>query len=210
MHHAYTDTPRDPHSPSNHKNLFTMMEATRKMYTALYWNKVDVEQRFLKEVPDWPWFDAWADSRTAKVLWVAAYVAFYVMFATSPWLYLLLPITILMNPAHAVVVNWYGHKIGYRNYEMNNTSTNLYPFDFIFLGESYHNDHHKHPTRIKMGVKWFEIDIAYYIILLFSKLHIVQLQGKKLQVKQDEDIFITEIIPDRSIQERSIPESVTA
>lgn len=175
MHHAYTDTIKDPHSPSNHPNLFSMMWATRKMYTDIYWGNIEIEKRFLKDVPDWPWFDNWADSRYTKAIWIAAYIGFYLLFATSPWLFLLLPITILMNPTHAIFVNWYGHKIGYRNFELKNTSTNLYPLDFIFLGESYHNDHHRYPSRINMGVKWYEIDMTYYAILLLGKLHIVKL-----------------------------------
>lgn len=194
MHHAYADTPKDPHSPKNHKNLFAMMENTRKNYTACYWDNIEVEKRFKKDVPDWPWFDTWADSRIAKVLWIAGYVAFYIMFATSPWLYLLLPVTILMNPVHAVFVNWYGHKIGYRNFELKNSSTNLYPFDFIFLGESYHNDHHRNPSSINMGVKWYEIDTVYYIIKLFSKLGIVKLAGSKARAEHERDLGLDESI----------------
>ena len=165
-----------------------MMENTRKMYTACYWENIEIEPRFKKDVPDWPWFDNWADSRWVKVLWILAYIAFYVIFATAWWQFLLLPITILMNPAHAVVVNWFGHKIGYRNYELKNTSTNLYPMDFIFLGESYHNDHHRNPASIKMGVKWYEIDITYYIILAFSKVGIVTLQNNAHKVEHERDL----------------------
>src|ERR1041384_7364891 len=72
MHHAYTDTPKDPHSPAYSKNLFTMMLGTRKMYTDIYYGNIELEKRFLKDVPDWPWFDKWADSRITKALWVAA------------------------------------------------------------------------------------------------------------------------------------------
>jgi stearoyl-CoA desaturase (delta-9 desaturase) len=194
MHHAYTDTPKDPHSPSNHPNLFSMMWATRKMYTDIYWGRVDVEKRFLKDVPDWPWFDKWADSRYVKFTWIAAYIGFYIIFASSPCLLLLLPVSMLMNPLHAIFVNWYGHKIGYRNYELKNTSTNLYPFDIFFLGESYHNDHHRFPSRINMGVKWYEIDITYYIIKLFSNLGIVKLQGAKAKAEHEKDISLAESI----------------
>ncbi len=210
MHHAYADTPKDPHSPSNHKNLFAMMENTRKTYTACYWDNIEVEKRFKKDVPDWPWFDTWADSRIVKVLWILFYVAFYVFFATTPWLYLLLPVTILMNPAHAVFVNWYGHKIGYRNFELKNTSTNLYPFDIFFLGESYHNDHHRNPSSINMGVKWYEIDITYYIILLFSKIGIVKLAGSGEKLQHEKDLGLAESIVAPILQTKHEPGKVLA
>src|SRR5580693_9577789 len=32
MHHAYSDTERDPHSPLNYGNVVTMMLATKKAY----------------------------------------------------------------------------------------------------------------------------------------------------------------------------------
>ncbi len=179
MHHAYTDTDKDPHSPDYSPNLFAMMWRTRQIYTDVYYERYDVEARFLKNVPDWKWFDKWADSRFVKILWVGAYVAFYVYFATTPWLYLLLPFTILMEPTHGVIVNWYGHKIGYRNYDLNNKSRNLVPVDLFLLGEAYHNDHHRFPSAIKFGVKWYEIDIVHWLILLFSKLGIVRLAKKR-------------------------------
>src|SRR3954469_23347734 len=35
MHHAYSDTPKDPHSPENYGNVMTMMWATKKIYSDL-------------------------------------------------------------------------------------------------------------------------------------------------------------------------------
>jgi stearoyl-CoA desaturase (delta-9 desaturase) len=32
MHHAYSDTPKDPHSPRNHSGLLAMMWATKNTY----------------------------------------------------------------------------------------------------------------------------------------------------------------------------------
>src|SRR5579859_6300015 len=36
MHHAYTDTEKDPHSPSFSKNIFSMMLRTRNIYTKIF------------------------------------------------------------------------------------------------------------------------------------------------------------------------------
>jgi fatty-acid desaturase len=51
------------------------------------------------------------------------------------------------------------------------------------LGESYHNDHHEHPSKANFGERWFEIDPVYYIILLLNKLHIVRLKTAVTPVK---------------------------
>lgn len=183
MHHAYTDTERDPHSPIYFSNLFAMMWHTRNVYAAIYKKKVSVEKQFLKNVPDWPAFDKIANSLTSKILWTGAYAAFYITYATSPWLFLLLPVTIAIGPVHGAIINWFAHKYGYTNFEQKNTSKNLMPVDIFMMGESYHNDHHQHPSNANFGERWFEIDPVYYIILLFNKLHIVSLAPRTLPVK---------------------------
>src|SRR5689334_16514520 len=62
MHHAYTDTEQDPHSPRFSPNVFAMMWRTKKFYTDIYKGKMVVEEKFLKNLPDWPAFDRWANS----------------------------------------------------------------------------------------------------------------------------------------------------
>lgn len=178
MHHAYTDTAKDPHSPLFFKNVFSMMFHTRKVYQGIFRETMPAEQRFLKDVPDWKWFDSWAVTKTSKLLWCGIYIAIYAIFAPSYWYFLLLPIEMLTVPFHGAIVNWLGHKIGYRNFAMKNTSTNLLPVDLLLMGEAYHNDHHKNASAINFGVKWYELDFTYYIILLFGKIGIIQLNRK--------------------------------
>ena len=92
-------------------------------------------------------------------------------------MYFLLPIHFFSLYVGGAFVNWFCHKFGYRNYEVNDTSTNI-PFIDI-LGETLHNNHHKYPSRPNFAHKWFEFDGTYYIILLFSKLGIVRLKKNK-------------------------------
>jgi stearoyl-CoA desaturase (delta-9 desaturase) len=42
MHHAYTDTELDPHSPAYDKNLFAMMWRTKKIYSDILYEKIPV------------------------------------------------------------------------------------------------------------------------------------------------------------------------
>src|SRR5277367_6379868 len=39
LHHAYSDTPKDPHSPTNHTNAFSMMWATKHRYEGFVHHK---------------------------------------------------------------------------------------------------------------------------------------------------------------------------
>ncbi len=174
MHHAYTDTEKDPHSPKYFPNVFAFMWHTKKIYAGINEGTLETEERFSKNLPEWPAFERFAESWFSRVMWVVIYTAIYVTYASSPWLFLLLPFTIVMGPVHGAIINWFAHKYGYRNFTMDNTARNLLPVDVIMLGESYHNDHHKYPSAINFGVKWYEIDPVYYIILLFEKLGIVK------------------------------------
>jgi stearoyl-CoA desaturase (Delta-9 desaturase) len=178
LHHAYTDTDRDPHSPSFSANIFSMMWRTRGFYLDIMHDRMEVEQRFTKNLPEWPAFDRFANSAVSRLSWVALYIAFFICFATSPWLFLLLPIVVSTGAFHGAIVNWFAHKYGYINFKLKNTSMNLLFCDVLMLGESYHNNHHKYPSAINFGRRWHEIDPMYPVILLFARLRIISLPSR--------------------------------
>ena len=86
------------------------------------------------------------------------------------------PVTFLMAPIHGAIINWFGHIYGYENYKMKNTSKNLFPFDFLMMGEGYHNNHHKYSSNANFGVKWHEIDITFLIIKILDVLGFIKLK----------------------------------
>ncbi|SFW65119.1 acyl-CoA desaturase [Chitinophaga sancti] len=174
LHHAHTDTPLDPHSPSNSSNIFTMMWHTRTVYQHILHQKMEVDERYSKNLPVWDGFDRFANGAFSRLLWVGLYILFFVVFATSPWQYLLLPIIISTGAFHGAIVNWFAHKYGYINFKLKNTSMNLLFVDVLMLGESYHNNHHKHPASINFGRRWFEIDPVYYIIRFLLYLNVIK------------------------------------
>ncbi|MFC3196644.1 acyl-CoA desaturase [Parapedobacter deserti] len=173
MHHAYTDTEKDPHSPSFSRNIFAMMWRTRNIYVDIVKGRYPVEERFTKGLPEWKSLDRWGNSFLSRALWVLLYVAYFWLFATSFWWFLLLPIVITSGAFHGAVVNWFAHKYGYINFKLKNTSRNLLVVDVLMLGESYHNNHHKHPSSINFGRRWHEIDPVYPIAMLLKWLRII-------------------------------------
>ncbi len=66
------------------------------------------------------------------------------------------------------VVNYVGHKPtwfgSYRNYNINDQSANNWLWALPTWGESWHNNHHRHPRNYMSGHKWWEIDISGLII----------------------------------------------
>ena len=176
MHHAYADTEKDPHSPKFDKNVFAMMWRTKNTYQDINKKRIEVDKKFTKNVPQWESFDKFASSRISRLTWVVLYTSFFILFATAWWQWLLLPVAYLMAPIHGVIINWFAHIYGYVNFKVSDTSKNLLPFDFLMMGEGYHNNHHKHGGRANFGVRWFEIDITYLIMVVLDKLNFIQLK----------------------------------
>jgi len=180
MHHAYADTPQDPHSPKYDESIFKMMWKTKSIYSSITNKTVKVDPRFLENIPEWTSFDRFARSWVSRIAWGAAYTLFYLQFATVWWLWLLLPLHYLLSPIHGAIINWFAHKYGYRNFEVGDTSRNFLPLDFLMMGESYHNNHHKFGSRANFGgIRWHEIDPTYYIMLLLDKMKIIKLAKQK-------------------------------
>lgn len=175
MHHAYTDTELDPHSPSYDKSFFSMMLRTSKVYSSILKGVLTIEKRFTKNIPQWKWFDWWGNLFASRILWAGIYIGIYIIFAPSAWWYLLIPIHVAMGPIHGVIINWFAHKYGEVNYETDNTSKNLFKVDLLMFGEGYHNNHHKFPSRSNFAAKKGEIDICYPIIRILSGLRIIRM-----------------------------------
>lgn len=176
MHHAYSDTAKDPHTPHFFKEVFTMMWHTRAIYNRVLNRTAVVEEKFDKNFPEYKKIDKLADSWIIRLLFVAGYIVFYVFFATAWWQYLLLPIHFLMGPIHGAIVNWAGHKYGYRNFNENDKSKNTLIIDFLMLGELFQNNHHHAGARPNFARRWFELDPTYPIIWLLDKLRVIKLK----------------------------------
>lgn len=175
MHHAYSDTKEDPHTPHFFREVFSMMWHTRKVYNGVLEGTWKVEEKFNKNYPVYPKIDKLADSWTMRILFGLGYVAFYYFFATAWWMYLFLPIHFLMGPIQGAVVNWAGHKYGYRNFDEKDRSKNTLIIDFLMLGELFQNNHHHAGARPNFAVKWWEFDPVYPVIRLLHALHIIRL-----------------------------------
>jgi stearoyl-CoA desaturase (delta-9 desaturase) len=64
----------------------------------------------------------------------------------------------------AGVVNGLGHWWGYRNFETDDTATNLTPWGVWIGGEELHNNHHAFPSSAKFALRKWELDIGWLAI----------------------------------------------
>ena len=122
-----------------------------------------------------------AGSLLVKVLWSLFYIWFYYTFATAWWMYLFVPMHIVMGPVHGTIVNWFAHKFGYTNYKVDDTSKNLMPFDIFMLGEGYHNNHHAEGGMANFARKWYEIDPIYPIMRVMDWVGLIRINPVALK-----------------------------
>jgi len=183
MHHAYSDTEKDPHSPVFFKRLvpglFTMMYQTKRIYHEIAYYQKMPEARFEGQFVQSPFFEWMGKSWTMRFVWGAAFAVFYWFFVTEPWQWALLPGHWIMGAVHGAIVNWGGHRYGYRNFDLSDASRNTMPIDFLTGGELLQNNHHKYPMSPNFAARWFEIDTTYQVMRLLDKLGIIDMSGSQ-------------------------------
>jgi len=154
-----------------------MMNQTRIRYTGIKSRTVLPEARFEGGYPEWPLIDRLGTSWPSSLSWGALYALYYLHFATSPWMFLLLPFHWLMGPTHGAIVNWCGHRYGYRNFKSDDVSRNTLVFDVLTMGELFQNNHHRYGMSPRFSARWFEIDPAYQIMKVMNAFGIIDMKG---------------------------------
>src|SRR5690606_30413708 len=105
------------------------------------------DQSFHRNLPEWKAFDRFASSVASRIMWVAIYTGIYLWVAPSLWYLALVPVHVLMCPLQGGIINWFGHKNGYINFKLKDSSRNILRVDVLMLGEGLHNNHHRFPSR---------------------------------------------------------------
>ena len=164
-----------------------MMLHTAKIYHAFLTRQRLPEEKFTREyLPVWEKMDKIGYSWVSRLAFSAAYIGFYVYFAPSFWWFLLLPIHFLMGPIQGAIVNWFGHKLGYRNYNIEDHSKNTTPWGVLLMGELFQNNHHKEKDNANFARKWYEFDLTFLIMRLLHTFRIIQLKPVHLPKKSSQ------------------------
>lgn len=68
------------------------------------------------------------------------------------------------------LINSASHMSGYRTFEPEDDSRNLWWAAILTYGEGWHNNHHAYPNVAKAGLKWWELDMTWWSIALLKRL----------------------------------------
>ena len=67
-------------------------------------------------------------------------------------------------------INSVCHIWGTRPYRSHDESRNNAIFGVLALGEGWHNNHHAFPTSARHGLRWWQLDVTYLVILAMARL----------------------------------------
>lgn len=70
-------------------------------------------------------------------------------------------------------INSLAHVWGGRRFPTSDDSRNNFALAVITLGEGWHNNHHRFMGTVRQGFYWWEIDITFYVLKMFSWLGLV-------------------------------------
>jgi stearoyl-CoA desaturase (delta-9 desaturase) len=175
MHHTYSDTEKDPHSPHFFRDILHMMINTVKIFRGFVTGKNLPDPEFTKEyIPMWDKMDKIGHHVITRSIFIAGYITFYIIFAPNFWWYLLLPIHFLMGPIQGAVVNWFGHKMGYSNFNNGDHSKNTTPWGVVMMGELFQNNHHHAKYDPNFAKKWYEFDLTFIVMKGLHSLRIIR------------------------------------
>ena len=169
-HHAKCETESDPHSPQT-RGLSKVLWQGAELYQQEAAN-LETLERYGKGTPD-DWLERNLYQRHHYLGVSLMLVLEFVLL--GPAGLAIWAVQMIWIPFWAAgVVNGIGHYWGYRNFEIPNAATNIFPWGILIGGEELHNNHHAFGSSAKLSNRWFEFDLGWLYIKLFSYIRLAR------------------------------------
>jgi len=165
VHHQKSDRAGDPHSP---------------LHGGFFWSHVGWivfgegnhtnTKLMSKYAPDlarhrfYVWLNNWH--------WLPLAVLGVILFAIGGWSMMLWGVCVrTVFGLHATwLVNSATHMWGGRRFATRDASRNNWWVAALTFGECWHNNHHAHPTSIRHGLAWYEIDHSWILVNILKRI----------------------------------------
>ena len=164
-HHRYSDTDNDVHSPAVRSfwwaHIGWILDRSSREY-----DRRSIQD--LEKFPELRLLDKY--HRTPAILFGAAVFAlggFHVFL----WGFVLSTVLLWHG---TFTINSLAHLWGSRPLETKDQSRNNFVLALITLGEGWHNNHHQFMGSARQGLRWWEIDVTYYVLWFLSLFGIVR------------------------------------
>ena len=163
IHHRYTDTLDDPHTP-------------RKGF---WWSHVGwILSDETSAVPDGTMkdFAKYPEIRfISRHDWLPPWLLGIACLLIGGWSGLLIGffLSTVVLWHSTFLVNSLAHVFGSRRFDTDDTSRNNPLLAVLTLGEGWHNNHHRAAHVARQGLRWWEIDVTWYVLVVLERLHVV-------------------------------------
>jgi stearoyl-CoA desaturase (Delta-9 desaturase) len=167
-HHAFSDTPQDPHSPVV-LGFWAVQLGNVKLYRDTIRDGVTVT-KYSRDLPPDRWDRMLFDHALAGLAIGIGLLIVVLGIHTVAYLGI------------SAAVNAVGHTFGKRPYE--NLATNNQWLAWISGGEGLHNNHHAAPTSARFALARGQIDPGWWLIRLLLRTRQAELRHEELKLKQ--------------------------
>ena len=191
IHHAFTETEKDPHSPR----------------FGTYWGHIGWIFRGTAQNQSWATMQRYcpdfANDRFHQIIDKYYYIPTIILaaglFAIGGFSMVLWAVFLrtVVGWHFTWLVNSATHLWGTRRFETRDDSRNNGLIAAITWGEGWHNNHHAYPRSAKHGLAWYEFDINWIEIRLMEKLGLatdVYAYSEKKTVKEKTELTSLEPI----------------
>jgi stearoyl-CoA desaturase (delta-9 desaturase) len=164
LHHRYSDTERDVHSPMRRGFFWSHMG---------WWLSREHEATHLEIIPDFAGYpelrlvDRWSVLGPLGLIALLAALGGWDAFL---WGYVVSTCFLLHG---TFTINSLAHVFGTRRYATTDSSRNSLVLALVTMGEGWHNNHHHYMNSANQGFFWWEVDASYYVLKALEKLGLV-------------------------------------
>ncbi len=165
IHHAFTETEKDPHSPREDgffwAHIGWLFKGTAQVHDQ------EIQKRYSPDL-----VNDKVHQFLDKYFWMTNILVGIALFAIGGWSMVLWSIFLRVVWGWHVTffVNSITHIWGSRRFETKDDSRNNAIIGILAWGEGWHNNHHAYPRSARHGLKWYEFDANWIQIWLMEKL----------------------------------------
>ena len=168
IHHAFTETDKDPHSPRN----------------GTFWSHMGWILRGTAQNHSWATMQRFSPDLTKdsfhvlinKYYYIPTFIVAAALFAIGGWSMLLWGVFLktVIGWHFTWLVNSATHLWGSRRFETRDDSRNNALIAAVTFGEGWHNNHHAIPRSARHGLAWYEIDLNWIQIWTLEKIGLIK------------------------------------
>lgn len=170
-HHKASDTPADIHSPVSHGFFWSHVGWVLSDKYDTYDPAAIAD---FAKFPELRFLDAYH--------WICPWALGTATFLAGRWMGIGGLSALVWGFFVSTVFLWHGtfcinslsHLWGTRRFETNDHSRNNWVLALITLGEGWHNNHHAYQASCRQGLRWWEIDVTFYVLKALSWMRVVR------------------------------------